>query len=283
VDRDERLRRRFGDRHALITGGSAGIGAAVARAFLDAGGGGVTLVARDAGRLEETAGELRRAHPAATVRTLALDVADEPAVSLAIARELAEQGTDLVVTSAGVAHAARFLDTDPETFRRLTAVNHLGTVWTIRAAVPHLRGRDGAHVAVVASTAAIEGIYAYSAYAPTKAAVMSFAQVMRAELRTMGIGVTLLLPPNTDTEQLANEIEQLPDEMRAIHATSKVMSPERVAGELLDGIAAGRFEVLPGLDNRMTDRAHRIWRRPLRTVFDRMVARGLRKAPARGH
>jgi 3-dehydrosphinganine reductase len=276
VDRDERLRRRFGGRHALITGGSAGIGAAVARAFLDAGGAGVTLVARDPARLDATAQELRREHPAATVRTLALDVADEPAVAAGMGGELDEQPADLVVTSAGVAHAARFLDTDPETFRRLAAVNHLGTVWAIRAALPHLKGREGAHVALVASTAAIEGIYAYAAYAPTKAAVMSLAQVLRAELKTMNIGVTLLLPPNTDTEQLAREIEQLPDEMRAVHATSKVLSPQRVAGELLDGIAAGRFEVMPGLDNRITDRAHRIWRRPLRTWFDRMVARALR-------
>ena len=280
MTRDERLRRRFAGTRALVTGGSAGIGNAVARRFLEVGGAGVTLVARRPERLEAAAAELRAAHPAAAVRTLALDVADEAAVADAVPRELGEQPVELLVNSAGDAHAGRFLDTEPDVFRRLAEVNHLGTVWMTRAAVPHLRGRPRAHVANVASVAAVEGVYAYAAYAPTKAAVVSFSQVMRAELRTMGIGVSVLLPPNVDTEMLAAEVEQLPPEMRPIHATSKVLPAPVVADALLAGIAAGRCEIMPGLDNRLIDRAHRVWRRPLRVVFDRMVGRALRRAGA---
>jgi 3-dehydrosphinganine reductase len=274
--RRQRLIERFGGTHALITGGSAGIGRAVAQ-HLTGLGAGVTLVAREPDRLEQTARSLRHATPDVDVRTLELDVADEAAVSAALPAELEERPADMVVNSAGVAHAGRLLDTEPDDFRRLVEINYLGTVWTTRAAVPHLRGRPKAHVANIASMAALEGVYGYAAYAPSKFAVLGYSQVLRSELRPSGIGVSVLMAPNTDTDQLATELEQLPDEMRPIHATSKVLPAERVAESFLAGIASGRFEIIPGLDNRTLDRLHRVSHRPLRSGFDLMVRRELRR------
>jgi 3-dehydrosphinganine reductase len=234
----------------------------------------VTLVARDADRLAETAGSLGAG---ASVRTLSLDVADERAVSELLDRELSARPADLLVTCAGVSHAGRLVDTDPSVFRRITDVNLLGTVWTTRTAVPHLAGRPGAHIATVASMAAVEGVYGYSAYGPSKAAVLSFAQVLRAELRPLAIGVSVLLAPNTDTAMLRRELEQLPPEMRPIHATSAVMRPDRVADSLVAGIAGGRFEIIPGALDRPLVRLHRVWPGPVRATFDALVRREIRR------
>ena len=274
--RHQRLLERFGGTHALITGGSAGIGRAVAQ-HLTGLGAGVTLVARDPDRLDQTARGLRHAAPGVDVRTVALDVSDDAAVAEQLPAELETRPADLVVNSAGVAHAGRLLDTEPAEFRRLVEINYLGTVWTTRAAVPYLRGRPRAHVANIASMAAFEGVYGYAAYAPSKFAVLGYSQVLRSELRPSGIGVSVLMAPNTDTEQLAAELEQLPDEMRPLHATSRVLSPERVAESLLAGIASGRFEIIPGLNNRAVERLHRVSHRPLRSGFDLMVRRELRR------
>jgi 3-dehydrosphinganine reductase len=272
--RTRRLRERFGGTHAVVTGGSAGIGAAVARRLVDVGAG-VTLVARRERRLAEAAERLRAARAGAVVRTLALDVADEARVSAALPEELTAQPAELLVNSAGISHAGRVLETDAETFRRVTDVDYLGTVWTTLAAVPHLRGRSGAHVANVASIAALEGIYGYAAYAPAKFAVLAFSQVLRAELKPQGVGVSVVLPPNTDTEMLSAELAELPPEMRPIHATSRVLSAEVVADGLLAGICSGRFEIVPGRDNRALKRVHGVSPVPLRAGFDLMVRREL--------
>lgn len=85
----------------------------------------------------------------------------------------------------------------------------------------------------------------------------------------------MLLPPNTDTAQLAAELEQIPPEMKRIHETSSVMSPQDVAEALLRGVARGRFEIIPGLEGRLLDRLHRTSHRPLRSYFDWHVRRGL--------
>jgi len=159
----------------------------------------VTLVARRPEPLNEAAQRLSRQRPGAAVRTLALDVADQASVSDMLPRELAAQPVDLVVNNAGVAHAGRLMETEPERLRTLLDINVLGTIWVTRAVVPHLRARGHGHIVNVASRAVLEGIYGYSAYATSKFAVLGFSQVLRAELKPDGIGVSILLPPNTDT------------------------------------------------------------------------------------
>lgn len=268
------LASHFARRHALITGGSSGIGAAVALRLAQLGAG-VTLVARRPDQLAATARSIEDSCPGAAVRTLQLDVADEAAVNEAVPRELAEQTADVVINCAGVAHAGRLMDIPSDVFRRLMDVNYFGTLWVTRAAIPHLVARGGGAIANVASQAAIEGIYSYGAYAPSKFAVYGLSQVLRAELRPRSISVSLVLAPNTETPQLAAELEQLPPEMHRVHEVSSVMSPERVAEALLRGVARRRFEITPGLEGTLLYRLHRVSHWPLRAYFDWQVRRGL--------
>jgi 3-dehydrosphinganine reductase len=272
----------FRGRRALVTGGSSGIGRAIALALARAGAH-VAVVARREAPLRETVEALRAAAPGGAQRFAALpaDVADpEQAARAVTACVAALGGLDLVVNNAGVTRALRFEDTPPAEFRRLLDVNFLGAVHVTRAALPHLSA--GARIANVSSLAGALAIYGYSAYAPSKFALTAFSEVLRQELRPRGIEVAVLLPPDTDTPQLAEEDREKPAETRALAGNVPVLQPAAVADALLDGLARGRAVIVPGWRARATLWAARHFPGLARRLIDRDVARAGRPAPRAG-
>jgi 3-dehydrosphinganine reductase len=268
-----RLGDRFRGRHALVTGGSAGIGLAIARRLV-ALGCGVTLVARDAERLRGAAGRLGASGAAPPVRTLGLDVADAEAVAAALPAEVAERPVDLLVNCAGISTPATFLDLTPDQLRREMDVNYFGAVWATRAVLPHFLERGSGHVLNVGSTASLVGIHGYAAYTPPKFALYGLSEVLRAELAPRGIGVTIVLPTSTRTAMLERELEEAPPETRRIITSTRVLEPEEVAEAALGAVARGRFEVVPGRDVSLQMRVYRLAPRIGRWLVDREARRG---------
>jgi 3-dehydrosphinganine reductase len=120
--------------HAIVTGGSSGIGLATAR-LLAAGGASVSLLARGADRLDQAATDLRAT--GATVRTAAVDVADPVALRTAFEGLVAEGGPcDILVTAAGLARPGHFLELEDEVFRSMIEVDYFGTLQAIRLVAP---------------------------------------------------------------------------------------------------------------------------------------------------
>lgn len=268
----------FRGRRALVTGGSSGIGLATARALARAGAH-VALVARREGPLAGAERAVREAaaDPARRIARAAADVADPAAAAAAVdACAAALGGLDLVVNNAGAVRALRFEDTPVDAFRRLLDVNFLGVVHVTRAALPHLE--PGAQIANVSSLAGAIAIYGYAAYAPSKFAVTALTEVLRQELHPRGIGVSLLLPPDTDTPQLEEEERERPAETRAIAGTVPALPPERVADALLRGLRRRRAWIVPGWRARLTLAAARHLPGLTRRVIDRDVARAVRRA-----
>lgn len=238
--------------HAIITGGSSGIGLALAR-LLAQEAMDITLIARDPARLDAALAvlETARKHPHQSFRAISADLADHAAARNSIATAIAQLGRpELLITSAGVARPGYFGELDRDVFEEAMRVNYFGTLDAIRAAVPDMRARRRGHIVLISSGAGLVGIYGYTAYAASKFALRGLAEALRAELRPDGIAVSVVYPPDTDTPQLAQENLTKPPETRAITAQGGLWQPDAVAREILRGLKKRRFAITPG--RRMT-------------------------------
>ena len=190
-------------RHALVTGGSRGIGRAIAAALAGAGAS-VTVLGRDEAALAEVvaAGD---AHGWAAV-----DVGDADRVVAAVAEAEAVRGpVGLLVANAGQSVSARFERTDSAAFRRMFDVNVLGTVHPARAVLGGMVRRGFGRIVAVASTAGLKGYPYVSAYCASKHAVIGLVRSLAAEVAPTGVTVNAVCPGYTDTPMLAATIRNI--------------------------------------------------------------------------
>jgi 3-dehydrosphinganine reductase len=263
----------YAAKHALITGGSAGIGLELARRLVDLDAA-VTLVARGEGPLADAAAKLTEHRPNAQVATLPLDVADETAVGELVPGEIDERPLDILINCAGIAKPSEFVAAESSDLRAQMEINYFGALWMTRAVVPHFLERGAGQLVNMGSTASLIGVYGYAAYCPPKFALYGLSEVLRAELAPRGIGVSIVLPGSTRTRMLERELAEAPPPTRRILTSNKVLSTEAVADAALRGVARGRFEIIPGLDNRLSTRAYRAAPAIGRAILDREVRRG---------
>lgn len=183
-------------RTAVVTGAARGVGAAVARA-LALRGARVALLGLEEDALAGVAATL----PAGTLYRH-VDVTDDAAMADAaeeVRRKLGD--ASVVVANAGIAEGGPFLESDPATWRRVIEVNLVGSAVTARAFLPQLLDTRGYYLQI-ASLASIGAAPMMSAYCASKAGVESFAQSLRAELDTRGVGVGTAYLNWTDTEMI---------------------------------------------------------------------------------
>lgn len=260
------------DQHVLITGGSSGIGLALAHRAAAAGAR-VSLVARDAGKLAAA----QAAVGGATFTTTA-DVAVESDVLAALAAaERAHGPVDVLIASAGIARPGYFDEVPVAVFERTMAVNYFGTLYALKAVVPAMRRRGRGAVVLVSSGAGLHGFFGYTPYSPTKFALRGLAESLRAELVDTGVHVMIVYPPDTDTPQLAEENRTKPVETQAITAGGGLWSADAVARVTLDGLARRKFAVTPGWPLTLLAWTHSTFAPLLRWSFDR-TARRARKS-----
>ncbi len=181
-------------RVAVVTGGSSGIGAALARR-LKSRGWQCVLVARGAERLVRVADELGAEHEVC-------DVGDREAVERMAAAVIARHPKiGLLVNNAGIPGRTGFLDADPDRIEDVTRVNYLGGVWCLRAFLPALEAARPAHVVNVVSVAgAVSGAGTSGLYTASKHAQLAFSRSVATELEPRGIRVHTVLPGFAETE-----------------------------------------------------------------------------------
>ena len=227
-----------------ITGAGTGIGRALAL-HLAARGARLALCGRRAAPLDEVD---RAAGGGHLVR--ALDVADAPALAAFLAEAAASTGRlDTVVLNAGRGHYAPAHAHGLDAWRDLFAVNLLGTVAGVEAAVPRLLAqdeRDGwrGQVVIVSSALARRALPGCAAYCATKAAQLSLAEALRVELRPQRIAVTSVHPVRTLTDFFATAEAS---SGQPAHAGDGIptQTAERVATAIAAAIIRPRPEVWP--------------------------------------
>ncbi len=206
-----------------ITGASAGIGAASARALVGKGAK-VVLGARRIGRLDEMVAELDGAAVA-----VEMDVRDPAHSQRLVGTAIDDFGKiDAIVANAGIGAYGGIMDLSDEKLAEMMDINVAGTVWPIRAAVPHFLEQGEGDVVIVSSVAGIRGEGFEAVYAATKFAQVGLAGGLDRELRAKNIRVSAICPGGTATE-FAMGWGRTPD-MEGLKA---MMRPENVADAIV--------------------------------------------------
>jgi NAD(P)-dependent dehydrogenase (short-subunit alcohol dehydrogenase family) len=235
---------------AIVTGGSSGLGSAIAEAFVAAGAR-VAIAGLEADAVEQVTERMRAAGH--DVIGIPADITRQEDVDRLFARTMAYFGRlDVLVNNAGRSMRGKVLDTTPEQFRDLMELNLIGLVRCTRSAVPHLLRRRG-HVVNIGSLAAKSAARWVGAYPATKFAVAAYSQQLRLELGPLGLHVLLVCPGPIQRKDarlypLAG-LKDVPERARApgagVHV--KAIPPQRLARAILRACRRRQAElVIPG-------------------------------------
>ena len=188
--------RSITDTVVALTGASAGIGNATARLLVEEGAK-VVVGARRSERLEQLEQELG----AENVAAVTMDVRSPEDNRRLVATAIERFGRlDSIVPNAGIGLYGGITDHEDERVAEMMETNYAGTVWSVRAAVPHLRDAGGGDVVIVSSVAGLRGGADEAVYAGTKFAQIGLAGSLDRELREHGIRVTAICPAGVHTE-----------------------------------------------------------------------------------
>ncbi|MGG7519390.1 SDR family oxidoreductase [Allorhizobium undicola] len=233
----------FLPRHVIITGGSSGIGLALARLYALQGAA-VSLIGRSPQRLAEAALLL-----GADSRhgCYGADVADFDALGEALKAAQERFGPcDLLVTSAGVVHPAPLERQDTAMLRRQVETNLLGTIYAAKLLWPSMK-EHGGQMVFISSGAAHIGLHGYAPYCATKAALVGLADSLRQEAAGTSLRIAICFPPDTDTPQLEAELPLRSPEAERLMGKVQPWTADDVATQIYQGLRRNRHEIHFGL------------------------------------
>ncbi len=264
---------------ALVTGGSSGIGLALAKQIVH-NGGSVVILARRQELLETALLEIEDQRISHEQKILSLqgDVTNFDSLKNILIDFSKQNGTpDIVINSAGVAHPGIFSALPLEIFHWMMDVNYFGTINVLKILVPEMQKRRSGSIVNISSVAGFIGVYGYTAYGASKYAVAGFTDALRSELKPYNIKVAIVFPPDTDTPQLEYEKQFKPFITKEIAGSSKLMNANTVAEEIIRQVLKEKYVILPGSEGKFLYFAHNLLGSAIYPIMDMMVKSSIKK------
>ena len=252
--RSTRKKLNIKGKHVLITGGSKGIGRAIAFEAIKMGAN-VTIIARDIEVLEKCKVDLLKSLPFSSQKVMAMsaDVTNDTTTLEQIVTEAEEElgPVFMLINCAGTSISRRFEETHIKEFKKMLDINFLGSVSMTKAILPSMKSRKEGIVVFVSSIAGLTGIYGYSAYSASKFALLGLAEALSMEVSPFNINICVVFPPDTDTPGF--ELEQIgkPRETQLISESGGLFSPQTVAKAALKDALNGKFASTVGMESFM--------------------------------
>ncbi len=273
------IQKFYPNKSVLITGGTSGIGLALAKKLILEGCK-VAVLSRQQVLLENSVKEISMIAPgsASSLVTIQADVTKRKELNQILDDHTSIHGLpDIVINCAGVAHPGTFTSLKPEIFEWLMNVNYFGTVNVLKSIVPGMKTRRSGVIVNISSVAGFLGIYGYTAYSASKFAVTGFTDALRSELIPFGIQVSIVFPPDTQTPQLDYEQKFKPYITKQVAGSAKLMSAEVVADEIVKKVARKKYVILPGNEGKLIYILNNLMGRRSHDVIDLLVKNAISK------
>lgn len=255
----------FADQTIWITGGSSGIGAALATEWAKRGAK-IILSGRDEARLAEVAGSLDT-----DTLTLPFDVRDDAAMLAATDQAITWTGNvDLFVANAGISQRSQALKTDMQVYRDIIDVDLTSQIAASQALLPHMAARGSGKLVFISSIAGKVGVPMRTAYCAAKFGLIGYADALRAEMSARGVDVHVIAPGSVATNVSRNALTSDGTKRgKSDDAIDNGIPPAEAAETIVSAIAAGQREIIVarGMEEAMGE-----MRRTPDALFDQVAA-----------
>lgn len=261
--------------HVMITGAGSGLGLGMALRYLKRG---CKVSVLDLVVPPASHQQLDAAAKAGSSdwQFYTIDITDFDQVQTAVQNAVVHfAAPDLAINSAGVVLNKTFAEMQPGDFQRVININLNGSNNFAAAVLPIMQA--GSRLALVASLAGITSNYAYTAYAASKFGVIGLATTLRYEYEPLGIHISCISPPEVNTPMVFAERKSANPVAMDLKALAGSLECEAACDQIVAGLDAGRWHIIPGLNGKMTAWAARY----LPAIFSfsmlKLIKRSMRK------
>ncbi|MBN2160539.1 MAG: SDR family oxidoreductase [Spirochaetes bacterium] len=261
----------FNGKHVVITGGSSGLGLAVAKVMIRQGAR-LSIIARDMKKLELARKEILNENHTGIVNIYSADVSKMDILAGVFKKASETSGApDVLFNSAGILREGYFETIPDGTFREVMETNFFGILNSIMVALPYIKKQKG-RIINISSVAGMLGVFGYSPYCSSKFAINGLTETLRFELKPAGVRVHLVCPPEFDSPMVDELNKTRTPENRAHVQTIPPYDMDTIVRDIFRGLMKDRYLIIPGLQTRITVWANRHFPSISRFVSDRIIS-----------
>ena len=243
----------------VITGGSSGLGKALAQQFIKKGAH-LALIARDVNKLAKIKDELVSACAEdQKIEVFPCNVSDYDATENTLNTISGTLGVpDILINSAGILREGYFEKLPLTTFREIMDINYFGVLNCTKAIIPLFKQKGRGRVVNISSLGGKMASFGYSAYCSSKFALVGLTETLRMELKPNKIDMHLVCPGEFDSPMVDDLNTYRTEENRVVTQTVPVLSADVVADEIIKGMQKNQYLIIPGFTARFLERVHRM-------------------------